>query len=177
MGTCSTGDWANTDPECPPALPGQERGMVTRPRGRCQLAPSKGGRDRRSGVAGATGGKKPSLLVTNGLTATATLTPDPLQAPVGFCGPRVDFPSWWETRRVRMRVSSLRRFNHHGFPGGQGPSVSPVPSTTNIWILLLHKDEGPSFPHTSIFKSCLLALTVSPPYEDIHPPRAETWFC
>ena len=58
MGTCSTGDSANTDPECPPALLGQERGMVTRPRGRCQLAPGKGGRDRRSGVAGAIGGKK-----------------------------------------------------------------------------------------------------------------------
>lgn len=113
----------------------------------------------------------PSLLVTKVLTAMATLIPDPLQASVSVCGLWMDFPSWWEMRRVRTCVSSLWKFNQHGFPRGQSPSVSPVPSPTTIWIPLLQKEEGPSFPSMSIFKSHLLALTVSSPREDIHPFR------
>lgn len=114
--------------------------------------------------------------MTKGLTAMATLIPDPLQASVSVCGPQMDFPSWWETRRVRMYVSSLWKFNQHGFPGGRGTSVSPVPSLTNIWIPLLQKEEGPSFPSMSIFKSHLLALTVSSPREDIHPQGQKLGF-
>lgn len=45
------------------------------------------------------------------------------------------------------------------------------PPRKNIWIPLLQKEEGPSFPSMSIFKSHLLALTVSSPREDIHPFR------
>lgn len=78
----------------------------------------------------ANGKKKtnPSLLVTKGLTAMATLIPDPLQASVSVCGPQMDFPSWWETRSVSMYVSSLWKFNQHGFPGAevlQSPRFPP----------------------------------------------------
>lgn len=81
-------------------------------------------------------GENPSLLVTK-LQATATLIPDSRQVPVSSVDLGWIFPAV-RKREGLVCVSVLFGGSiNMASPGGRGPSVSQIPSLTNIWMPLL----------------------------------------
>lgn len=86
----------------------------------------------------ANGKKKqtPSLLVTKGLTAMATLIPDPLQASVSVCGRRWIFPAGGK-REALACMSVLSEVQSTWLPSGAEVLQSPSRSLPDQHLIPL----------------------------------------